>query len=215
MLKRSYGQYCGFARAVESLGERWALLIIRDLLNSPKRFTDLHRGLAGVPTNVLTARLKELESAGIIRRNVLPSPERGVAYELTEYGAELEEIVLRLGRWGAKTLGDPRPGEVVTVDSMIMALRTIFRPEAARNARVTFELRMGDIVIHARVNEGNAHVAKGPAPHADLVIEGGPAIKQLLSGERTAADAIASGSVKVHGDPHLLARFAEYFQISA
>ena len=86
MMTRGYGQYCGFARACEVLGERWALLVVRDLLVGPKRFTDLLRGLAGIPSNVLTARLKELEHAEIIRRRVLARPARGVVYELTEYG---------------------------------------------------------------------------------------------------------------------------------
>src|SRR6516225_10062018 len=109
MAKRAYGQFCGFARAVEVVGERWAFLIVRDLLIGPRRFTDLHRGLPGIPTNVLTARLKELEEAGVVRRRVLPRPEGSVVYELTEYGRELEPTVVELGRWGAKTLGDARP----------------------------------------------------------------------------------------------------------
>ncbi len=88
MKARVYGQYCGFSRALEVVGERWALLVVRDLLVGPKRFTDLLRGLAGIPTNVLTARLKELEHAGIVRRRVLPRPARAVVYELTEYGLE-------------------------------------------------------------------------------------------------------------------------------
>src|SRR5260370_10158253 len=102
MTMRVYGQYCGFARALEVVGERWALLIVRDLLVGPKRFTDLHRGLAGIPTNILTARLGELEDAGVIRRRALPRPERAIVYELNEYGAELEHVVGPLGLWGAK-----------------------------------------------------------------------------------------------------------------
>src|ERR1700730_10133410 len=103
MSMRAYGQYCGLARALEIVGERWAILVIRDLLVGPKRFTDLHRGLPGIPTNVLTARLNELEEAGVIRRRALPRPERSVVYELTEYGSELDEVVVRLGLWGAKS----------------------------------------------------------------------------------------------------------------
>src|SRR5260370_5437408 len=152
MTMRTYGQYCGFARALEIVGERWALLVVRDLLVGPKRFTDLLRGLAGIPTNVLTTRLKELEQAGIIQRRVLPRPASSIIYELTPYGLELEDIVVRLGLWGAKTLAEPRNGEVVTVDSLIMALRSTFRSEAARGVHAGFELRAGDIVIHARVD---------------------------------------------------------------
>src|SRR5450755_253989 len=102
MSSRTYGQYCGLARALEMVGERWGLLIVRDLLVGPKRFTDLHRGLSGIPTNVLTDRLKELEQVGIVRRRLLPRPAGSIVYELTEYGQELEDVVLRFGLWGAK-----------------------------------------------------------------------------------------------------------------
>src|SRR3712207_8023400 len=98
---RTYNDRCGVARALDHVGERWALLIVRDLLLGPKRFTDLRRGLPRVPSNVLSARLKELEQSGIVRRRVLPPPAASAVYELTPYGQELEDIVLRLGRWGA------------------------------------------------------------------------------------------------------------------
>src|SRR3979411_3221280 len=105
MKARAYGQYCGFSRALEAVGERWALLIVRDLLVGPKRFTDLLHGLPGIPSNVLTVRLKERENAGVARRRVLPLPARAVVYELTEYGLELEDVGVALGRWGAESLG--------------------------------------------------------------------------------------------------------------
>jgi len=214
MSTRVYGQYCGFARALEVVGERWALLIVRDLLVGPKRFTDLHRGLPGIPTNVLTTRLKELEQAGIVRRKLLPRPSGSVVYDLTPYGAELEDVVVRLGRWGAKRLGDPRPDETITADSVIMAFRTTFRPDAARKLNATFELRFGELVLHLRVRNGKLDVAEGPLPGADLVVETGPAIKELMSGETTPADAIASGAVRITGDPALLDRFVEIFRIA-
>jgi DNA-binding HxlR family transcriptional regulator len=211
---RAYGQYCGFARALEVVGERWALLIVRDLLVGPKRFTDLLRGLPGIPSNILTARLKELESAGIVRRRVLPRPAKGVAYELSEYGAELENAVVELGRWGAKTLGDPRPGETLTVDSLITALRSTFRAEPARGLRAGFELRVGEVALHALVDDGRVTVAEGALPGADLVIEAGPGIRGLMAGELTPAHAVEAGVVRVAaGDPELLARFAEIFRI--
>jgi len=213
MATRTYGQYCGFARALEVVGERWAMLVIRDLLVGPKRFTDLHNGLPGIPTNVLTARLKELEQAGVIRRRVLPRPTGSVIYELTEYGAELENVVVQLGRWGAKSLGDPRSDETVTADSLIMALRTIFYPEAARGMKADYELRAGDIIIHARVRNKKADVGKGPLPSPDLIIETGPGIKKLLTGEMSTAEAIKSGCVHLTGDPRLLTRFVEVFHI--
>jgi DNA-binding HxlR family transcriptional regulator len=210
---RAYGQYCGFARALEVVGERWALLVVRDLLVGPKRFTDLLRGLPGIPSNVLTARLKEMESAGVAQRRVLPRPSRAVVYELTEYGMELEPVVVELGRWGAKNLGDPRPDETITVDSLITALRTTFHPEAARGFRAGYELRVGETVLHARVDDGRVAVAEGLLPDADLAIDAGPGIRALMAGEVSPADAIENGIVRVSGDPKLLTRFAEIFRI--
>jgi DNA-binding HxlR family transcriptional regulator len=213
MKKRVYGQFCGLVRALEIVGERWALLIVRDLLVGPRRFTDLRQGLPKIPTNILSARLKELEEAGIVQRRVLPRPSGAVVYELTEYGGELEDVVLRLGRWGAKSMTEPGPDDIVTVDSMIMALRSTFRPEAAGSGDVGYELRLGPITIHARVSDGRLEVAEGELPGADLVIETGPAIKALMAGEITADEAIAAGHVHLTGDPQLLARFADTFRI--
>jgi DNA-binding HxlR family transcriptional regulator len=211
--KRAYRQYCGFARALEVVGERWALLIIRDLLGGPKRFTDLHRGLPGIPTNVLTARLKELEGSGIVLRRVLPRPERAIVYELTPHGMELDDVVIRLGRWGAKTLGEPRPDEIVTPDSLMTALRTTFQPEAARGVHAGFELRAGPIVIHARVNDGDLNVGAGPLPDAALAIDAGPGMRALMAGEVSPQEALAQGSVSITGDPALLTTFAGLFRI--
>lgn len=213
MSKRGYGQFCGLVRAVEMVGERWALLIVRDLLVSPKRFTDLRQGLPRIPTNVLSTRLKELEQAGVIRRRALPRPSGAVVYELTEYGLELEDVVLRLGRWGARSLTVPRPGDIITTDSMVMAIRAAFRPEAALGTDVSYELRMGEVVIHMRVGHGELAVADGSLPDADLVIETGPAIRALLAGELSPAGAIASGSVRLRGDSGLLTRFVETFRL--
>jgi len=213
MTKRAYGQYCGLARAVEIVGERWALLIIRDLLVGPKRFTDLRRGLPRIPSNILSDRLKELENAGVVQRRILPRPASSVVYELTESGQGLEDAVLALGRWGARCLGDLRPGEIVTVDSMIMAFRTIFRPEAAAGLRANYELHLGDIVLNLEVDHGELEVSEGPLPEPDLVIEAGPAIKTLLAGEVTPAEAVAAGSVRLSGDRQLLNRFVQVFRI--
>lgn len=215
MPSRTYGQYCGFARAVEVVGERWAFLIIRDLLVGPKRFTDLQRGLPGIPTNILTARLKELEEAGIVHRHLLPRPEKGIAYELTLYGKELERTVYELGRWGAKSLAEPRDGETVTPDSLVMALRTTFQPQAARKSRLKYELRFGDIVLHARIHNGTLEAGQGSIENPDLIVETGPALKSLMAGELTPAAALASGAARITGDPQLLDRFVEMFQIES
>jgi DNA-binding HxlR family transcriptional regulator/putative sterol carrier protein len=212
---RTYGQFCGVARALELVGERWALLIVRDLLVGPRRFTDLRQGLPRIPTNVLADRLKELEQSGIVRRRVLPRPAASVVYELTEYGSRLEDVVLPLGLWGAQSLGEPRAEEIITADSMVMALRTTFRPEYARGLHQSYELRLGDIVLNAHIDDGALIVAEGVLPDADLVIEAGPGLKALMAGEMTADEAIESGGVRLTGDRHLLAQFAELFQIPA
>ena len=212
-MARGYGQYCGLARAAELLGERWALLIVRDLLVGEKRFTDLLRSLPGVPTNVLTERLKELEGAGVVRRRVRERPARGIAYELTPYGRELEDVLIPLGCWGAKSLGDPRDGETVSPESLVMALRSTFQRAAARGVRVGFECRFGDIVFHARVDDGTILADVGPLPGADLVIEAGPVMKALMAREITPAAAIANGSAKLTGDPALLDTFVALFRI--
>ncbi|WP_019818938.1 winged helix-turn-helix transcriptional regulator [Saccharomonospora saliphila] len=213
MGQRRYGQYCGLAQAADVLGERWTLLIVRDLLVGPKRFTDLRRGLGRVPTNILSARLKRLEAEGVVTRRVLPRPASSVVYELTAYGRDLEDAVLALGRWGARALGEPEPGETVTADSMIIALRAAFRPERATDHTVRFELHVADVVLTAEVKEGTLHLAEGPAAHADLVVRTGPAVRALLSGEITPARAVEDGQVLLHGDPGLLTTFTTLFQL--
>ena len=213
MSARRYGQFCGVTRALEIVGERWALLIVRDLLVSPKRFTDLRHGLPRIPTNILSTRLKELEEAGVVRRRVLPRPSGAVVYELTEYGQELDEIVMALGRWGAQRLGEPGPEDIVTEDSMIMAMRSTFHPEAAVGRNVRYQLCLGEVVVHMDIDNGNLVVGGGEAPDRDVVIEAGPAIKALMAGEVSPDEALADGSVRVTGDPDLLKQFAETFHI--
>ena len=213
MTGRTYGQFCGLAHAMELIGERWALLLIRDLLSGPKRFTDLRNGLPRIPTNILSARLKELEGSGVIQRRLLPRPQGSVVYELTDYGRELEDVVLRLGLWGARTLGQPRPDDVVTTDSLLIALRTTYRSDAARGLHLRYELRVGDIAVHARIDDGALEVAPGPAADPDLVIETGPELRALLAGEIGPSEAVAGGSVQLSGDPKLLERFVAVFHV--
>lgn len=214
MAKRTYGQYCGMAHAANLIGERWALLIIRDLLVGPRRFTDLRRGLPRIPTNVLTNRLKELEDGGVVQRRILPRPDGYVVYELTDYGQQLEEVALALGRWGAQTMGEPGPDDIVTESSLIMAMRTTFHPEAAMGPRLGFELHSGPVTIHFVTDDGLLTANPGPLPGADLVIETTPGLKRLMAGEIAPADAIAQGIVTLTGDPALLTRFVEIFAIA-
>src|SRR5438270_9918076 len=160
---RTYGQFCGLARALELVGERWALLIVRDLLVGPRRFAELRQGLPRIPTNVLSERLKELEQAGVVRRRVLPRPAASVVYELTPYGQKLDDVVMRLGLWGAQSLGDPRDGEILTPDSMVMAFRSTFRPEAARGLRLSYEIHLGTIVLTVKIENAKLTVSEGAA----------------------------------------------------
>jgi DNA-binding HxlR family transcriptional regulator len=213
MTARRYGQYCGLAYALDLVGERWAMLIVRDLILGPRRFTEIQRGLPGIPTNVLSARLKELEQNGIVLRRVLPRPESGVVYDLTDYGRELEEILLRLGLWGARSLGEPKPGDVVTPAAVVIALHGSFRPEAARRLRATFEVHIGDVVAHARVANGTIEANDGPAADADLVLAGDQTLRRVMAGELTMDEALALGTVTAAGDPDLLDRFAEVFRL--
>jgi DNA-binding HxlR family transcriptional regulator len=212
--RRPYGQFCGLSRALEMVGERWALLLVRDLIVGPKSVADLRRGFPRIPDSTLSMRLDELERSGIVRTRGESGEPESVVYELTPYGAELEDIVCRFAVWGAQRLGEPRPEDIVTIDSMIMAMRSTFRPEAARGQRLGYELRLIDgMTIHARVDDGTVQVAEGPLPGADLVIDPGPALKDLMTGDVSPAEALRAGSVNIAGDPALLDRFAEIFHI--
>jgi DNA-binding HxlR family transcriptional regulator len=215
MTMRTYGQYCGVARALELVGERWALLVVRDLVLGPRRFTDLQRGLRRIPTNVLSSRLKELEEAGVIERRALPRPASGVVYELTEYGRRLEPIVVDLLLWGMESLGDPRPEDSFSGNSFLLGLRVAFQPRAARGLDVTYEIRMADSVFNVRVANGRLELADGPDDQADLTIETDLGLGALLRGEITAAEARKRKIVKLRGDAAMLDRFADVFRLPA
>jgi DNA-binding HxlR family transcriptional regulator len=206
---RDYRQYCGLARALELVGERWALLIIRDLCVRPRRYTDLLDGLPGIPTNVLSSRLKELEQSGVIERRIAPAPQRGVLYALTPAGHAIEPAVLTLGRWGATQLDDPRPGEIVTPESVTMTLRAVFNADAAAGLTASFEIHAADIVLHLVVTDGKLEAEVGPAPaEPDLVItfqpDGLPSYQALIQ-------AAKCGLVDLDGRRELLSTFTHVF----
>lgn len=216
MARRSYGQICGLSHALEIVGERWALLIVRDLIAGPKRFTDLRQGLPRIPTNVLSARLKELEQANVLQRRILPRPATAVVYELTDYGRELDDILMALGRWGARSMGFPEPDDIYTPSSLMMAMRAAYQAPDADSpppASVSYELRITDVVLSVTVRDGELGVSDGPQADPDLVIETEHAIAPLLMGRMTPAEALASGSIRVVGDPELLTEFANTFRI--
>lgn len=226
MASRSYGQYCGVTTAVELIGERWALLIVRDLLVGPRRYTDLKQGLPKIPTNILSSRLKELQEGGVVRR--VPLANCGLVYELTPYGRELEPIVLALGRWGFTQMGEPGADDVVTGDSMTMALRTAFRAEVAASLpSADYEVHIADVALRVQVDGGDLRIAQlappappvgglRPAGEPELVFAAGPGIRRLISGEVSPAEALDQELVAVvSGDPTLLERFADTFRIDA
>ncbi|HEU5471761.1 MAG TPA: winged helix-turn-helix transcriptional regulator [Actinophytocola sp.] len=212
MTRRTYGQFCVLARGLEIIGERWALMIVRDLLVSPRTEADLRRGLPRIPPGALTARLRELERTGVVWS--VPGPDDLLVYQLTEYGQELEEIVVRIGRWGARSLGTARPDEVVTTDSLVTALRAAFRPDAATGVLVSFDIHADGGVVHARVAAGELHDSVGPQGNgADLTIEAGVLVLHLMSGELDPAEASTSDGLRITGDPALLELFTRLFRL--
>lgn len=213
MAAREYGQYCGVTRALELVGERWALLIVRDLLVGPRRYSELAAGLPRIPSNILTTRLKELQGAGLIRR--VPH-SRVIVYELTPYGAELEPVVLALGAWGFKAMGNPRDEQIVTADSMTMALRTAFQPHVSMKLpSTTYSATFGPADLLVRVDGPSLNVSRGEGA-VDLAFSAGPGIRRLISGELEPRAAITTGVVEVlHGPEELLDRFARTFHLAA
>lgn len=214
MTARTYGQFCGVARALELIGERWGLMVIRDLILGPKRFTELQEGLPRIPTSILSSRLNELEQAAVIRRRVLPNLDAAVVYELTEYGGDLEPILLQLGLWGARSLTDPGLDDVFTRDAAILSLYATFQPENAAGIRASYELHYGPMMtLHALVEDGVIKVSEGGYPEANLVIHARGSIRPLIAREISTSDALTQGLLSVEGDPALLEEFVELFRI--
>lgn len=215
MTAKEYGQFCGLARAMEMVGERWTLLIVRDLLLGPKRYTDLRHGLPSIPTNMLATRLKQLEAHGVVVRRALPHPDRGVVYELTDYGRELQPAVIALGRWGAQTMTEPRAGEIATVESRALSFHTAFHPDATSGAAIGYEVRMSDTTFSLSIDGDRLTVDIGPHPDPDLIIEGrvGRPVLDIMRGAMTPAEALADGSVHIEGPSVLFDRFAEIFRL--
>src|SRR3954452_4036132 len=209
--RRTYGQGCGTAHALDLVGDRWALLVVRELVLGPKRFTDLRDGLGGIGPNVLSQRLKELEEAGVIRQRVLPPPAASTVYELTEWGSELDDIVVRLARWGARDPELPREAEAHP-EWLVLGMRAIYDPDDEPEPAL-YELRFGDEVFWARVGDGNLSVGRGEVADPDAILSAGPeSIARLIRGELKPAAALRSGAVKVDGDRAAFNRFPSLFR---
>ena len=203
---RTYGDRCGVARALDLVGERWALLVVRELLLGPKRFTDLRAGLPNIGPDVLSQRLRELEQAGVVQRRTLPPPAASRVYELTDRGRELEPVVLALGRWGS---GAPFPGgdARIGVDAFVLALKTLFRPTGLE---ATVELRLDDQPFTARVAGERFDVARGAPQHPAATITAAPGPLAAALWHDGPRDAI-----RIDGDADLAERFLAAFPIPA
>jgi DNA-binding HxlR family transcriptional regulator/putative sterol carrier protein len=211
--RRRYDDGCAAAHALDLVGERWALLVVRELLLGPKRFTDLRAGLPGISPNVLSQRLDGLERVAVVRRRKLPPPAGSWVYELTEWGRGLEPIIVQLGRWGACSPFMDR-GCGLSVDSLVLSLRTLFNPDAVGGLTATYELRFGDDRFEARVADDQFHIARGEATRPDAVIEGDPAtLAGVVYDGRDLTEAMRTGALKVSGDLSAVERFLTLFSL--
>jgi DNA-binding HxlR family transcriptional regulator len=211
-MARPYTQYCPVAHSLDLVGERWSLLIVRDLLKGPKRYSDLIAGLPGLGTNILAARLKELEDGGVIRKSKLPPPANVSVYELTEYGADLEEVIQALGRWGFRSLGPPPADCPMPEGWLVQGSRTLFDPARAGDLEESYEVRCGDEVATIRIAAGKLEADPGGSVDVDAVLELDPGtLFALATGEMEPKDAIAHGLARVQGDPKALGRFVSVF----
>lgn len=210
--RATYGQYCGLSRAIEAVGERWGLLVVRDLLINPKSTAELHEGLPGVPLNLLAMRIKEMAYIGVLEKAETTDASGADQYQLTEYGRGLEDVLMAFGRWGSALLADPRTEDVITEDSVMVCMRTTFQPQAAAGRSAQFQLRFGEVVIHVDIEDGALNVGRGPLDGAPQ-IEAGPILKDLLTRDVTVKEALARGEVKVSGDPNALDEFISMFAL--
>ena len=196
-MNRSYGDQCGVARSLDVVGERWALLIVRELLLGPKRFNDLLAGLPGASPNVISQRLRELSGGGVIRQRDLGPPARVRVYELTDWGRELEPVILHLGQWGTHA---PLPeGAGWGLDSLLLALQATADP-AVVNGR--YEMRIGPDIVTVDGTSGSVRLRRGTAdrPQATLTTDA-DTLHDVTLGMRSIADAVKSGDLRLDGDP--------------
>jgi DNA-binding HxlR family transcriptional regulator len=203
--KRSYGQYCTVARALDVVGERWTLLLVRELSTGPKRFKDLLEGLPGIGTNLLAARLKTLEGEGIVRRATLPPPAGSNVYELTDLGGSLEPVIVALSRWGARLLDAPREEEDLRAGWAAVAMQSALGRGTADRSPGTYEFRIDGEAFHVRIRdseeEERVEVKQGPASDPDLVVIGAAeTFLAVVSGRRSPEEAVQSGALWVEGE---------------
>jgi DNA-binding HxlR family transcriptional regulator len=211
--RRSYDDGCAAAHALDLVGERWALLVVRELLFGPKRFTDLRTGLPTVSPNVLSQRLLELEQAAVVQRRRLAPPAGSWVYELTDWGHELEPVIGLLGRWGARSPFLDRAAKL-SVDSFALSLRNMFKPAAAAGVTATYELRFGLDRLRVEVRDGRIGIGRGSADRPDAVIETDPGVlAEIVYDGRDLDEAIRMGELTVFGDRSAVDRFVTLFAL--
>ena len=210
---RSYNDACGTAHALDLVGERWALLVMRELMLGPRRFGDLRASLPGISANVLTQRLEGLEAAGVVRRRKLEPPASVQVYELTEWGREAEPIILWLGRWGARS---PRQDVTMPLSAVSLALsfRAMFDPVKAAGTKASVAFDVHGEVFTFHVANGELTVERGLAAGAEAVIAG-PAgqLTGMVYGFASLAELDSAGTVRIEGDRTALDRFAAAFEL--
>ncbi len=188
-------------------------MVVRELLLGPKRFTDLRAGLPHANPNVLAQRLRELERAGVAQRGKLPPPAASRVYELTEWGLQLEPVIISLGRWGARSPSKPRDA-ALGVDSLVLSFRTMFDLRAAEGLIASYELLLGEDRFRAEAVNGRFEVARGGAEQPDAIIETDAAtLAALVYDGRPLAEALRSGDVKIEGDESAAERFLTLFPL--
>src|SRR3954469_5171193 len=190
---------CGVAHASELLGQRWALIVVRELLLGPKRFTDLRAGIPDISPNVLAQRLRELEESMLVRRRKLGPPAAAQVYELTDWGRELEPASLALGRWASHSPSFPRGAEMGP-DSLVLALKSKFDPAKADGLEASYELWLGEIPFEMAVEGRRFEAARGEAERPDAVIRSDPnGIAGIVFGGRRLRKSVEIGDVEIEG----------------
>jgi DNA-binding HxlR family transcriptional regulator/putative sterol carrier protein len=212
MARHRYQQYCALARTLDVAGDRWTLLIVRELTPGPRRFTDLLDGLPGVSRNLLTERLRALESAGIIARQELPPPAARQVYALTDDGRDLAVAMAPLIAWGARRIGDRKPGEGFRARWPAVAMVGLADREAARGVNETYEYLVGDSAFHFTVNDGSIELHDGRArdPAVTLTTDE-ETWADIAAGKITASSAAAAGALTVAGDAEAANRLRKIF----
>ncbi|MFF3287631.1 winged helix-turn-helix transcriptional regulator [Streptomyces sp. NPDC003023] len=198
--RRSYDQYCAAARALDAVGDRWTLLVVRELLAGPRRYTDLHADLPGVSTDVLASRLKDMERDGLATRRRLPPPSAAYVYELTGHGRGLLPVLTALSEWGGPALAERRPTDAVRAHWFAIPLLRAL-PSPRRTAVV--EVRLDEGVFHLRLGDDAPFpYGDGPADAPDVRLTLDPdTCTAIAAGELTLADAVAAGRALAEGDP--------------